>query len=386
MNLYEINKTITYIFICILITGCSISNSVEKPYKFEEESFIKKPNINSKFNQYPREFNILISDDSKLQKEISLGLIANYFYYKINKDYAPKINIKKINYDKNNSKCFEGINPSKFTFIVLTDKNFNISSRCKSSLEKLNGIQIIAEHAYKIDAPKLYAFEVKEGDKEIIINHAILQNKTKAIILDQNEDEHLYSLLMNWKKSGGKVLESKKINKKNISELIPETLYINESNNRLNKVENIIKAKVNSTPRTRQDAEVLVLSTELDIARSLKPSLEYNYGERISVYLIPSWNNKDTYEKKELDLEGTIFIEMPWVVGLNQDFNINEEITRTRAFAIGYDAYEIFLLLSSKTKVDYFGLTGKITIKQSKINRKDILIKVYEGKLVPIGY
>ena len=77
---------------------------------------------------------------------------------------------------------------------------------------------------------------------------------------------------------------------------------------------------------------------------------------------------------------------MPWVVGLNQDFNINEEINRTRAFAIGYDAYEIFLLLSSKTKVDYFGLTGKITIKQSKINRRDILIKVDEGKLVPIGY
>ena len=100
----------------------------------------------------------------------------------------------KLN-DKNNSKCFEGINPSKFTFIVLTDKNFNTSSRCKSSLEKLNGIQIIAEDAYKIDAPKLYAFEVKEGDKEIIINHAILHNKTKAIILDQNEDEHLYSLL-----------------------------------------------------------------------------------------------------------------------------------------------------------------------------------------------
>ena len=168
--------------------------------------------------------------------------------------------------------------------------------------------------------------------------------------------------------------------------ILNDKIYINESNNRLNKVENIIKAKVNSTPRTRQDAEVLVLSTELDIARSLKPSLEYNYGERISVYLIPSWNNKDTYEKKELDLEGTIFIEMPWVVGLNQDFNINEEITRTRAFAIGYDAYEIFLLLSSKTKVDYFGLTGKITIKQSKINRKDILIKVDEGKLVPIGY
>ena len=116
--------------------------------------------------------------------------------------------------------------------------------------------------------------------------------------MDQNEDKHLYSLLRNWKESGGKVLESKKINKKNISELIPETLYINESNNRLNKVENIIKAKVNSTPRTRQDAEVLVLSTELDIARSLKPSLEYNYGERISVYLIPVSITKMSIRRK----------------------------------------------------------------------------------------
>ena len=386
MNLYLNSKTITYIFICILIVGCSTSSSIDKKSKFEEEVFIKKPNINSKFNQLPKEINFLISNDSKFQAEILDGLISNYFYYKNNKRYIPKINIGKLNYKQSNYKCLEGINTSKFTFLILNEKNFTIPSKCKNSFQKLNGIQIITQNANRINAPKLYTFEVREGVKEMVNNQAKLNKQVQAIILDQKDSKNLKSLIKGWENTGGNVLESERIYSQNITELIPKSLLIKESNNRRKEIEQTIRTKIQSTPRRRQDAEVIVLSADLDNARSLKPALEYNYGERIPVYLIPFWNNKDKYQKKELDLEGTILIEMPWIAGLNQDFKISTKIPKTRAFAIGYDSYEIFLILSSKAKIEYLGLTGKITINQSEIDRRDLLIKINEGKLIPIGY
>ena len=140
---------------------------MKKKSKFEEEVFIKKPNINSKFNQLPKEINFLISNDSEFQAEILDGLISNYFYYKNNKGYIPKINIGKLNYKQSNYKCLEGINTSKFTFLVLNEKNFTIPSKCKNSFQKLNGIQIITQNANRINAPRLYTFEVREGVKEM---------------------------------------------------------------------------------------------------------------------------------------------------------------------------------------------------------------------------
>ena len=77
---------------------------------------------------------------------------------------------------------------------------------------------------------------------------------------------------------------------------------------------------------------------------------------------------------------------MPWIAGLNPDFKLNQDIKRNRDFAVGYDSYEIFLLLSSREKVNYRGLSGKITTSQSMILRQDILIEVKEGEILPIGY
>ena len=204
--------------------------------------------------------------------------------------------------------------------------------------------------------------------------------------MDQKKDKNKIEIENLWISSGGIVLESEKIDLQNITEVIPRNLFIDESQKRQKKLRNLIRTSLEVTPRSRQDADALILSTSLSNARSLKPSLEYNYGERISVYLIPTWNNVEDYKTKELDLEGTVFIEMPWIAGLNPDFKLNQDIKRNRDFAVGYDSYEIFLLLSSREKVNYQGLSGKITTSQSMILRQDILIEVKEGEILPIGY
>ena len=385
MNLYLKNKTITHIFLLILITSCGTSGSLNELIEKEEEIFIKKTNFKSGINQFPSEINIIITNKNQSQEQILEGIFANYFYYKENKGYSPKIIMQYINLNSDKSNCAVDLKSSNFTFLVVSEKDFRIPVKCRNLFQRLNGIQILTGEAQKINGTRLYPFEVKEGNKEIIIDHARLSNNN-VIILDQKKDKNKIEIENLWISSGGIVLESEKIDLQNITEVIPRNLFIDESQKRQKKLRNLIRTSLEVTPRSRQDADALILSTSLSNARSLKPSLEYNYGERISVYLIPTWNNVEDYKTKELDLEGTVFIEMPWIAGLNPDFKLNQDIKRNRDFAVGYDSYEIFLLLSSREKVNYQGLSGKITTSQSMILRQDILIEVKEGEILPIGY
>ena len=290
-----------------------------------------------------------------------------------------------INLNSDKSNCTVDLKSSNFTFQVVSEKDFSIPVKCRNLFQRLTGIQILTGEAQKINGTRLYPFEVNGGNKDIIIDHARLSNNN-VIILDKKKDKNKIEIENLWISSGGIVLESEKIDMQNITEVIPRNLFIDESQNRQKKLRNLIRTSLEVTPRSRQDADALILSTSLSNARSLKPSLEYNYGERISVYLIPTWNNVEDYKTKELDLEGTVFIEMPWIAGLNPDFKLNQDIKRNRDFAVGYDSYEIFLLLSSREKVNYQGLSGKITTSQSMILRQDILIEVKEGEILPIGY
>ena len=55
---------------------------------------------------------------------------------------------------------------------------------------------------------------------------------------------------------------------------------------------------------------------------------------------------------------------------------------KTRNFAIGYDAFQIVLLIkgaSNLDKITYKGLTGQITIKDKNISRKSIIFVFKNG-------
>ena len=55
---------------------------------------------------------------------------------------------------------------------------------------------------------------------------------------------------------------------------------------------------------------------------------------------------------------------------------------KSRDFAVGYDAYELMLLLNNNTSrrnYIYKGLSGKISINQGKLSRQSLIVKVVEG-------
>ena len=101
------------------------------------------------------------------------------------------------------------------------------------------------------------------------------------------------------------------------------------------------------------------------------------------MYLIPSWGEEGSLTNNELDLEKVVISEMPFLLNTNTSFQETNSRNNSRHFAIGYDAYELVLLIntSSRKNFTYFGLTGLITNKYPSIQKKSLHAKVINGKL-----
>jgi outer membrane PBP1 activator LpoA protein len=127
----------------------------------------------------------------------------------------------------------------------------------------------------------------------------------------------------------------------------------------------------------------------LERARSLKPELEYNFGESLSVYLFPDWDNETFYLQKELDLEGIALIDLPWMLNSKATFIPELPTKRSRDFASGFDAYDIALLISNPSSSNYFkyiGMTGELVYKNGKLVRKSLKAEIQNGHFKVIGY
>ena len=78
-----------------------------------------------------------------------------------------------------------------------------------------------------------------------------------------------------------------------------------------------------------------------------------------------------------------ISIDIPFMLPLPLPDDLNTLNNKTRNFAIGYDAFEIALLMEGSrnlNKTSYKGLTGKITFKDNTIKRNSIIFKIKNGK------
>ena len=81
---------------------------------------------------------------------------------------------------------------------------------------------------------------------------------------------------------------------------------------------------------------------------------------------------------------------MPFMLNASVPFLNLKHHQRNRFFAIGYDAFEISLLLNTNTRrkvINLKGLTGNISIdKTGKITRQSLKTKVVDGQLEILGY
>ena len=378
------NIILFLLFLCLL--SCS-SNPVSliDPKK---NIFITKPEVAFNIKNLPKQINVFYfnSDiDAEDSSPLLQGITDNYYYYKEEIGYAPELNF--INFS-GNAYCMENITLLKESFSIglLFNQDYSLlDNNCYQKFLKLKGLVVTKNKIIGVKDQRLREFHIsREVDIKNLLDIAKNKGGMRAIIIDDSTTKDKALVKKIWENMDGEVVSSVSSEIKISSqELLAEILLLEQSKVRSRKLSRIIGVQIKNEPRKREDIDSIFLSTSLPNARSLKPALEYNFADNISVYLIPSWGEEGSLTNNELDLEKVVISEMPFLLNTNTSFQEINSRNNSRNFAIGYDAYELVLLLdtSSRRNFNYFGLTGLITNKYPSIQKKSLHAKVINGKL-----
>jgi len=149
----------------------------------------------------------------------------------------------------------------------------------------------------------------------------------------------------------------------------------------------------NQPPKRGFDMIFLAASPEL--ARQVKPSLNY-YASSIPVYASASTYSGTPDPKRDYDLDGIHFCDMPWVLNHASDVqDIRKTVSELwpnsfarapRYFALGMDAYQLVTQLldtRSLPLAGISGMTGILQLDNQRIQRKLVCVKFEHGIPIP---
>lgn len=196
---------------------------------------------------------------------------------------------------------------------------------------------------------------------------------------------------------GGTVLASTMIDSSeaDFSDELRHVLGIDQSRDRLGKLESLLGTRLEFVPRRREDIQFIFSPASAGIERLLQPQLRFYYAGDI-----PTYATSDAFEpdpRANQDLDGLMFPDMPWMLG-----SPLAEAVRSAAgqawptggpktgvlFAFGFDAYRIAEALRENraaSSLDLSGLTGELTLDpDGRIHRTLMWAQLRGGEITQL--
>ena len=368
----------------LILFSCSSSPKI-KTEKGPEERLIEKPQINYKLNSLPKGINVIYFSDLAIKEPFPdevKGLLTNYYSFSKNREYFPDINFIDLNEEDS---CSFNFDKKNYNLIFLLKNSLNKRSEELCLNRFTNNQTLVISDSDNTFIPKnLKTFLINRDDDKSRLIKLMSSYSDNIMIIDNDVTKDKYEIGEIWKnKFNKKVSEYKTLSNKDSNQSIfSNLLLIEQSLKRKRKLSRIISKDLEHKSRARKDMDALILSVNTQEARSLKPALDYSYFEGMKVFLINDWAGDIRFNKTDKDLENVISIDIPFLLPTDLPESLELLQNKTRNFAIGYDAFEIVLLIkgtSNLDKITYKGLTGQITIKDKNINRKSIIFVFKNG-------
>jgi outer membrane PBP1 activator LpoA protein len=201
-----------------------------------------------------------------------------------------------------------------------------------------------------------------------------------------------------WDQLGGTLLEAQTYNsaEHDFSAPIQAVLNVVESKQRYRALQRLVGTKIEFQPRRRQDAGFIFLAAKSQLARQVRPQLQFHHAADLPVYTTSQAYSGVPAPKMDLDLEGITFPDIPWLLmaGENNQ-SLKKELPKKlaaygRLFAMGIDAYELLphlarLEMDSAETLD--GKTGILYLdRQKQVHRQLVWARMKRGKPKVIGY
>lgn len=373
----------------ILLILFSCSSNPKSSYESSlKEILIEKPQINYKLNSLPRDINVIYISNSKsdsiLPGEVK-GFLTNYYAFSKNNGYFPKIKLIDL---KNKKACSVSLDKEAYNLIFLFDDTSDIDSYddCLNKFVNRESL-LISNFEYSFKKKNIRRFVVNRKEDRFELIKFMDSYSSNIMIIDNLVSKDKYEIGKVWEEKYNKtVAEYKTLNQvESTQDIFSNLLLLGQSTKRKIKLSRIISEDIEHNARTRLDIDSLFLSVSTEEARSIKPTLDYNYFEGMAVFLINDWDGDIQFLETDKDLEDVISIDFPFMIPTSLPEDLKTVQNKSRNFAIGYDAFEIVLLIKGArnlNKTIYKGLTGKITFKDKSIYRKSTIFEIKNGKYI----
>lgn len=200
----------------------------------------------------------------------------------------------------------------------------------------------------------------------------------------------------NWQRQGGNVVSSIKINpQKDLSQQVRKLLAVEQSQSRSSAIKQLIKEKVDYKLRRRSDVDVVFMALPPELARQVKPLFDFYYANDIPVLATSSVYAGFPNPKRDRDMNGLQFVDMPMVAEAKQSRHVknlmkgdNIRGEAKRLFAMGVDAYELtrsFNQLQRSPSNRIKGATGDLSLSpDNRIQREMTWVKISNGSPVVV--
>ncbi|MFT5110968.1 MAG: outer membrane PBP1 activator LpoA protein [Parasphingorhabdus sp.] len=205
-----------------------------------------------------------------------------------------------------------------------------------------------------------------------------------------------------WLSLGGQIAESAAYSEQRSdhTQTIKLLLNVDESETRRRKLRQKLGVSLEFLARKRQDLDFIFLTARSDSGRLLKPQLNFYNASSIPVYSISQIYSGAGETVKDLDLDGIVFGDMPWMViesGSSKfmrdnlpEANQYRGKSLDRLFALGLDTYQLLFRLEqmkNSPTLSFQGSTGRLKLRPDGVISRELeWSRFNQGKPVSVGW
>ena len=212
----------------------------------------------------------------------------------------------------------------------------------------------------------------------------------------------LNSFRESWETLGGTLLEYQAYDAKgqDFSQPVLTLLDIDESKLRLREMQRVLIKNVKYEPRRRQDADFVFFVAQPQIARQVRPLLQFYHAADLPVYTTSHVYTGNPDAEKDQDLDGLKFPDIPWLLISEKGSRLSQNAVAAafpnakhlyqRLYAMGIDSFNLLphlerLKISPWETLD--GRTGNLYLDEiNQIHRRLVWAQMRKGVPDVLGY
>lgn len=245
----------------------------------------------------------------------------------------------------------------------------------------LNFLPAAASAAVPAETPAtLYQFGLSpEDESRSVARRAIADGRRRAVALVPTGDwgaRVLAAFKDEFEAGGGTLLAQRALGGRDLGPAVRNTLGIDASRARHQRLQSLIGSSLVFQPRRRGDVDLLFAPGQPALIRQLRSQLQFEAAADIPMYSISdAWDGR-----VDADLNGLTFTDMPWMIapGSGRSATLRSETeaafgdlrSRGRLFALGHDAWLVQEGLRngrfSARGGELEGVTGQLVLDDSR--------------------